>query len=117
MCAFVCLHVQLKISQPDGQPVSNGGGKTATLQTTVTAQVEQKTTPYPYYYPQTTNFDLGPKTLTVPDNGLIAFALSVPANATSLNIHVSATCSLLCCDMTCWSLFCGFCFHFYCVFS
>nr|KAG5703700.1 hypothetical protein BaRGS_022989 [Batillaria attramentaria] len=77
----------LKISQPDGLPVATTAGHKVSVTTSVTAQYVQTTTPYQYYMPRTMNFNLKPLTLNVPDNGLVAIQLTIPDNATNLNVH------------------------------
>ncbi|KAK7492646.1 hypothetical protein BaRGS_00016125, partial [Batillaria attramentaria] len=79
----------LKISQPDGLPVATTAGHKVSVTTSVTAQYVQTTTPYQYYMPRTMNFNLKPLTLNVPDNGLVAIQLTIPDNATNLNVHAT----------------------------
>lgn len=79
----------LKVSQPDGLPVAVTANHKVAVTTSVTAQLVESTTPYQYYMPRTMNFDLAPQTLNLPDNGLVAIQLTVPDNATSLNVHAT----------------------------
>ena len=78
------------MSQPDGLPVASAAGQTVSITTTVTAEYpRESTTPYAYYQPRTMNFKLQPKTVTLPDNGLVPLQLNIPSNATNINVHVS----------------------------
>nr|AVP12646.1 CD109 antigene-like protein 1 [Littorina littorea] len=77
----------LQVSQPDGLPVASAVGQSVTIKTTVTAELPAPTTTHYYYSPRTMSFHLADQRLTLNDNGLIPLQLSIPSNATNINVH------------------------------
>lgn len=60
-----------------------------TVRTTVTSRLsEQHPTPR-HYYPRTETYTLPTETFIVPDSGVVAVQVTVPDNATEINLDVS----------------------------
>ncbi|XP_059169319.1 CD109 antigen-like isoform X2 [Physella acuta] len=76
----------LKVSQPDGLPVSSTVDSVK-VSIKITAELPGTTpTPSYWYSPPTENRDLPGQTLSVPSNGLLAIPVDIPADAKDVHI-------------------------------
>ncbi|XP_055894423.1 CD109 antigen isoform X4 [Biomphalaria glabrata] len=78
----------LKVTQPDGLPMTSTAEQVK-VSIRVTAELPGTTpTPYYWYVPPTESRDLPALSLAIPDNGLVAIPVDVPADAK--DVHVTA---------------------------
>ncbi|KAK3100069.1 hypothetical protein FSP39_014251 [Pinctada imbricata] len=79
----------VKISQQDDTPIT--GAKTQlSMATSVTYELpEPSTTPLYYFGPRTKNYNLPAQTFTVPDTGVVPVQITIPDNATNINLHAT----------------------------
>ncbi|KAH9514214.1 hypothetical protein Btru_028388 [Bulinus truncatus] len=79
----------LKVTQPDGLPMTSTAEQVK-ISIRVTAELPGTTpTPYYWYVPPTESRDLPGFALSVPDNGLVAIPVDVPADAK--DVHITAS--------------------------
>ncbi|KAL5016375.1 hypothetical protein ScPMuIL_005964 [Solemya velum] len=78
----------LRISQPDGRPVT-GNRPDVSVRTTVTYEYPFGASTPRYFHPQSGTYSLPTETFPVPASGVVAVQVTVPDNATEINIDAS----------------------------